>query len=424
MNVIQLPQIRASGIDIIHEYPLRLARSLATQYWRRSRIVNEPARSLMVLSLFDNSIVEALFSLKTHLIHAPEITMKLLSCIAAVEKEIQSRDAVEFASVCIELLSLQANNINSLPADFWGERLAVHPDAFFDAFRFCFDPTIGDYLARGVEKAFGLDQRALSALLFRLAIARPAVSDGFAEAVANATQKMVDGRAVLCKWRCLMRFDEKLALRAIAANIDAESALAALSLMSSTREHASAVAVVKANPTSKIALAILVVKEPDALKRRLSDASLIKTPLETRLYCAAMLGDSAQLRRLQDQIDWDDSTECRALTDSVGLLSGRFDERLYDITLSAGTRERYVADAVGMLNANEATRLNQPRQQVMLDDCAPLVGSPLRQMLFVEYAARVKAALWIEADDLSGVQGLAISAASLFERAAFARVAA
>ncbi len=73
MNVIELPVPRATDLPAWTDPPARMARSLVTQYWRRSHLLPRSAARPPAIAVFDDAIVQALAGLKQHLAHAPEV---------------------------------------------------------------------------------------------------------------------------------------------------------------------------------------------------------------------------------------------------------------------------------------------------------------------------------------------------------------
>ena len=67
MTVIELPIPRAIDIPVMDGQAPRLARTLVTQYWRRSQLLQRPASRPDAFAVFDDSIVLALSGLKQHL---------------------------------------------------------------------------------------------------------------------------------------------------------------------------------------------------------------------------------------------------------------------------------------------------------------------------------------------------------------------
>lgn len=421
MSVTRLPLARAIDIPVMRALPLRMARSLVTQYWRRTHMLTLPAHRLEALAVFDDSIVQCLASLKLHLAHAPAMESDFHAEIAAAGHELQQEGPVVFAHACIEVLKLQLGRPADVAPDLWNGHLQAHPAAVFHALRFAFDDAVASYLAPRAGQAVQQQHLSLVRLLMRLAIARPAVSDAYADAMAAMAEPLPGGLANLCRWRCVARADEAKALRAVEQGEDAEAGLISLALMGSPQETTAAKAMLARWPDSPVALALCAARAGHDLAVALREGRFPAMAWTQQLYAAALVGDGPLLRHLAAHTLWDDELACRALADSVALLTGAPCDGLFDRTRPAGDRAQWAEAALAALpSAGPPLRIGKPRQSVVLEEAAAGVGAPLRRLLYIEHVSRMSGALWIEADDLAGVQALALQTASVFERAVFA----
>ncbi|AVS96490.1 hypothetical protein [Paracidovorax avenae] len=423
MNVIELPVPRATDLPVWTDPSARMARSLVTQYWRRSHLLPRSGARPPAIAVFDDAIVQALAGLKQHLAYAPEVLPTCREAIAAAGDETLHEPSRIFALACLEVLQLQLGRAGAELAHLGGEYLQAQPVAVCNALRFAFDGTVGAYLAPRVALLAGqqgAERTPLGRLLLRLAIARPAVSDAFAEAVAPWVASLPGGMAVLCAWRCTGRGDEARALAAVEQGDDAEAALAALALMGSLHETPAARAVLARNPRSPAALALLAAREGYELAVALREGRHPEMPWAFQCQAASLVGDVPLLRHLAAHAPWDDEEACRTLADAVALLTGTPADGLFDLARPALERASAADAALAALPLEgPALRLGRARSQVVLEDSTALVGAPLRHLLHLEHASRLAGALWIEADDLMPVQGLAAATASVLERAAF-----
>lgn len=423
MNVIELPVPRATDLPVWTDPSARMARSLVTQYWRRSHLLPRSAARPAAIAVFDDAIVQALAGLKQHLAHAPELLPACRDAIAAAGDETLHEPSRFFALACLEVLQLQLGRTGGGVARLGGEYLQAQPGAVFDALRFAFDGAVGDYLAPRVALLADLQdpQRTpIGRLLLRLAIARPAVSDAFAEAVAPWAASLPGGMAVLCGWRCTGRGDEARALAAVELGNDTEAALATLALMGSTQETPAARAVLARTPESPAALALLAAREGYELAVALREGRHPAMPWGLQCQAAALVGDVPLLRHLAAYTPWADEDACRTLADAVALLTSTPVDGLFDVARPAPGRAGQADAALAALPLDgPALRLGRARSHVALEESTALVGAPLRQLLHFEHASRLAGALWIDADDLMPVQGLAVATASVLERAAF-----
>lgn len=423
MNVIELPVPRATDLPVWGDPPARMARSLVTQYWRRSHLLPRSAARPAAIAVFDDAIVQALAGLKQHLAHAPEVLPACRDAIAAAGDETLHEPSRIFALACLEVLQLQLGRTGGEVARLGGDYLQAQPGAVFDALRFAFDGTVGDYLAPRVALLADLqdpERTPIGRLLLRLAIARPAVSDAFAQAVAPWAASLPGGMAVLCGWRCTGRGDEARALAAVEQGNDTEAALATLALMGSTQETPAARAVLARTPESPAALALLAAREGYELAVALREGRHPAMPWGLQCQAAALVGDVPLLRHLAAYTPWDDEDACRTLADAVALLTGTPTDGLFDVARPASERAGAADAALAALSLDgPALRLGRARSQVALEESTALVGAPLRHLLHLEHASRLAGALWIDADDLMPIQGLAVATASVLERAVF-----
>jgi hypothetical protein len=413
----QLPLKRASDIAALQHVPRRAARSMATQYWRRTQFMREPAHKLPALQVFDESLVNSLAAIKTHLIHEPSSETCMLEELTAVAQELQDKRVSSFAWTCLQALKQQIHPEVKMTDAVWDLHLREQPDAVFDALRFCFNETIATCFISGIAQAFDHSIEPLTLLLTRLAIARPAVSDAFAQAIAERVRPLEGGLNALCLMRCLMEPDEAKARRAIEAGQQAEAALIMLSLCNSPLELEMARFMIQLGSVSRYALAICAAKEPSQLMKQWQQGQLDHAPIAYQLYAAALVGHVGWLSGLAKQIDWDDRVECRALADATALICGADTEPMYTKSFPAPERQQAFVNLLAQLESQPSLRINQVREQVSLRDAIIHVGVDLRAMLYVEYTARYKAALWIEADDLAAVQSLAVATNTIFESA-------
>jgi hypothetical protein len=416
VSVVQLPLPRARDLPIAAELPLRMVRSVATQYWRRTQMLIVPAHRLNALDVFDQSIEQCLAGIKTHLMHQPELLPQLHASVDSIEQEIKQKHVAVFAHTCLQALALQANDQAAFSSRVWNDFLTSQPDAVFDALRFCFDQRVAKYLTQGLQATFDAQHPALTRLLMRLGISRPAVSEDYAALLGKLVTPLPGGLAALCQWRCTAQADESKAIDAIRADAHADAALITLAFMGSPQRTPLAKAVLNREPSNRIALALCVHTAGDAVQNILQTEHASILPLPHQFYAAALLGDASTLLRLAKQTSWENDALCRALADSAALLCAQPCDALYDM-------KRPTHDRVGALQAalqalassGQPMRLAQTRTSVPLQDSASAVGAPLRQMLYVEYASKVNAALWIDTDDLAAVQSLALTTASAFE---------
>jgi hypothetical protein len=174
--------------DVVATHPLRelpiflapalhSARSLVSHHWRRSASLLRPAVSLNALAVFDEAMVAHLYAMRTYVRNAAEFRMVFISEIGKVAAELNAAASGAFAETCVDIASFLANSSESMPPAIWGERLALYPDAVYDALRFSFVPELAQYLTRGLNQAVAQNRTELTALLLRLGVARPAVDD-------------------------------------------------------------------------------------------------------------------------------------------------------------------------------------------------------------------------------------------------------
>lgn len=420
MTVIELPIPRAIDIPVLTAPPTRMARDLVTQYWRRSQLLKRPASRPDAFAVFDDSIVQALSGLKQHLMHAPELEQACQQAIETAGAEILDEPSRIFALACLQALHLQRKHIHDGLEPVLQAHLQAQPDAVFNAVRFCFDSTAAEYFSWLVSQRRHDQSAALVRLIQRLAISRPAVSDEFAQTVSAWTSGLQGGMAALCDWRCTGRGDEAKAIAAAQQNNDAQAALLALTLMGSRQETPVARALLARMPHSTVALALMAARDGHALASALREGRYPEMPWGMQVYAASLVGDIPLLRHLAAHTAWDDEDACRTLADATALLTGAPADIAFDMGQQASGRAAAMDAALAALPlAGPALRLGSPRMQVVLQDSVAMVGTPLRQLLYLEHLSRVGAALWIEADDLAAVQALACGTASVIERAAF-----
>jgi hypothetical protein len=375
-----------------------------------------PAHRLNALDVFDQSIEQCLAGIKTHLVHHPELLPQLQKSVDSIELEIKQNHVAVFAHTCLQSLVLQAHDKAAFSSRIWNEYLTNQPDAVFDALRFCFDQRVANYLTQGLQASFDAQHPALTRLLMRLGISRPAVSDDYAAQLGKLVTTQPGGWAALCQWRCTGTADESKAIDAIRNDVQSEAALYALAFMGSTQCTPQAKTVLSRQQNSRIALALCVHAASDDVRNMLQSPQHIGLPLPHQFYAAALLGDAAVLKNLAQQTAWNDAPLCRALADSVALLCGEPCDGLYDIARPAHEREHGMHTLLQALASDgHSVRMGKPLSSVPLQDSASAVGAPLRQMLYVEYISKVNAALWIDAGDLAAVQGVALTSASAFE---------
>ena len=412
MTVVELPRQRARDIAVSTALPIRMARSLATQYWRRSHMLAVPAHRLSALNVFDQSIVQCLVAIKTHLMHEPALLDALHAQVAEVGVEVNHAGSSIFAHTCLEALKVQADSATTLDASVWGEHLSNEPDAVFDALRFCFNETLADHLTQGLPRAFDARHPALLRLLMRLGIARPGVSEAYAQTLGELVKAIPGGLAALCEWRCTAKGDEAKAAAAV---------LLSLALMNSSKQVLLATAALAHHPLPFAAMALTVGRADETLRSAMQTqarpASGPGWPLVQQLYASALLGDATLLEQLAIGMPWSDSEQCRALADCVALLAGAPCDSLFDQTLSAEQRGNLLRTTLRSIPSAQAPgRLAQLRATTpLLEDTVQMVGAPLRRLLYSEYICQTPAALWIEADDLAVVQCLGLSTATALE---------
>lgn len=420
MTVIELPIPRATDIPVMDGQAPRMARTLVTQYWRRSQLLQRPASRPDAFAVFDDSIVQALSGLKQHLMHAPGLDQACQQAVETAGAEILDEPSRIFARSCLQVLHLQRKHIHDGLEHTLGAHLEAQPDAVFNAIRFCFDNTVAEYFTWLVTQGRHEKSAQLVQLIQRLAISRPAVSDGFAQAVAAWSSGLAGGVAALCDWRCTGRVDESKAIAATQQGNDAQSALLALALMGSRQETPAARTLLTRIPHSTVALTLLAARDGHALASALRAGSHPQMPWGLQVYAASLVGDIPLLRQLAAHTAWDDEEACRTLADATALLTGEPADIAFDMGHEASGRAASVDAVLAALPlAGPALRLGRPRTQVVLQESVAMVGAPLRRLLYLEHLSRVGAALWIEADDLAVVQALACSTASAIERAAF-----
>lgn len=416
MSVVEFPQRRAIDMPVLDELPIRMSRSLATHYWRRMHMLSIPGNRLPAMEIFDGGMIQCLASLKLHLAFAPQLEALMRAEIDVVGQELLQNDVSVFAHACLDVLKLQLDRDAPWPTHFWEVNLQSEPSAVLNALRFCFNDNVAQHVVSGASDAALLEHPALLDLMMRLGISRPAVSDPFAARVAELAQSQVSGASVLSGVRCGQKIDEAKALKAIEEGRDAGAALVALALASNPNEFAAAKAVLAHSPNSHVALAMCAAHNGLEVALALRQGAIPNMSWQQQIYAAALVGDGPLLKSLATHTDWSDELACRALADGMALLVGTTCDFLYDPSRLVSERESWISAALSELPTSGPTiRMGRDRAQVLLEESALMVGAPLRQMLYIEYAARQERALWIEADDLASVQALAMTTASVFE---------
>ncbi len=420
MTVIELPISRATDIPVPAEPAVRMARALAIQYWRRSQMRLRHASRPQALAVLDDSILQALACLKLHLMHAPHLEQACRHAIETAGTEILDEPSRIFALACLQTLHLQRKQVHEGLEQMLGAHLQEQPHAVFNAVRFCFDPTVAEYFTWLISEGRHRHDGPLQQLLLHLAIARPAISDAFAQAVTAWTADMPGGLAALCEWRCMRHASEAKALAAMEQGNAPHAALLALALMGSAHETASAHAQLQRMQDSDIAVALVAARDGPALATALRQGRYPEMSWHLQVYAASLTGDAPLLRQLAAHTPWDDESACRAVADATAMLTGETADLAFDMAHEASTRAACVDSLLAAVPlTGPALRLGRPRQEVVLQETAALAGAPLRSLLYAEHASRVGAAVWIDNDDLACVQALACATASVIERAAF-----
>lgn len=396
---------------------MRLARMLATQYWRRSQAHTMAGISLTALNVFDSSIDRCLHGLKINLMHAPELMQALRAQVALVENETRQSAVGVFAHTCLDALVLQAHN-TSTPVEVWHVHAVQHPTAVADAFRFCFNDAVAAHITAGIDSVLREKNPVLTSFLLTMACVRPGVNDAFSAAMGQAAKTLPGGLAALCQWRCLMQGDEAQAEAAIAQDAQTSEALMALALMGSPKLLAATNHVVQRDPNNPTAVALFATLSPEHMRASLIHPQGARTSFVQQLYCAALLGEAHLLQALSLRMDWAQDAHCRALCDSVALLSGVAPHQLFDPNVPPAARASLFSENLApVLHSKAPMRLGRPKGQAFLEESAPLVGGPLRHMLYTEYVCHNPGWLLIGADDAAYAQAMAVIAATVFERA-------
>ncbi|MBP7453828.1 MAG: hypothetical protein KA914_13675 [Ottowia sp.] len=396
-------------------------RLLCTQYWRRQHLVNVAGHRLDALDVFDTSIVQALVVIKEYLLHDATSFNALLHRVREVEHELKAPAATAFATTCIGALMVQLSRGGEI--DLWltiPEVFARHPMSVADGLRFCFDTSVAGGLANALQGPNRSQSPAgLENLCIAMGIARPAISDHFARLAADVSEKMPGGAAALCRWRCTGNFDS---VQSALASLndpasDTDAALYALQLMGSS-QALNAARTILARTASLTALAICAARATSSTRDDMRAGKFLHLGFERLCYLYALSGDWNALLAVIPDVDWSNEGQCRALADGVSLVSGTLADYLFDMSRPGderSTRLLTTADSLA-LPADQPIRLGQPMANVLLENSAPAVGAPLRQMLYVEYACKLRVPVFIDAADVAGVQGLAVSTASAWER--------
>lgn len=370
--------------------------------------------------VFDTGIVQALALIKEHILHDAVSHNEVDAILQTVEQEIKRQDIISFARTCVHALRVQLNLYGEQKlAPAWAQAYEHHPDAVFDALRCCFDETVANALARELPLDANASATPTTRLWLRLGVARPAISDSFAQSVAHLASQLTDGLAILCQWRCTGKASPAQALAAINAQTSQEEALQCLVLMNSDRALPAAQAIWAKHPCPS-ALAILCTHAPTDMGTALQDKRTTHIGQNLTCYAWALLGDWAHTLAQAECIDWSDEQQCRALADSIALVSGHTADYLFDISASPAQRkERLHTQAETLaLPTDQPLRLGTRRSAVTLGEAAPAVGAPLRHLLYIEHACRLRAHTYIDASDLTAVQALALMSASAWERIA------
>jgi len=421
-KVVYLHAGRAATQLAVSDQPVaRATRLLCTQYWRRQRMIETAGHRLNALDVFDTSIVQSLVIIKEHLLHDAIPLEGLLRLVRDVEGEIKQPSVTWFASTCLGALMVQLSRAQEI--NFWPEcaqGFARFPAAIIDGLRFCFDATVGNALADELQRPNSPWRQAeLMGLPIALGVARPAVSERFAQIAASIAHDAPGGRAALCEWRCTGTAGSvPKALASLNGEIpDADAALYALALMDSDQELTAARAVLAQRP-SLTALAVCAGRAPEVVHAELRAGQLSTLGAEPFFYLAALLGDWRTLLDQADSIDWSDENQCRALADAVALVTGTVADYLFDIPQPGEKRHARLLESAQSLALPPDTllRLGQAKASALLEDSAAIVGAPLRHMLYVEYACNMQVPVFVDATDLAGVQSLALTTASAWER--------
>jgi len=366
--------------------------------------------------------------------HAPGLAAALHAEVDGVCADLQAPQVAVFAHAGLHLLTFQAGGTSNLPGELWNESLARHPQAVFDALRWCFNEPVAAYLAAGVERTFtARSETPLATLLMRLGIARPAVSDDFAAEMTRHAGATPGGLAALCQWRCSAVLDEAKALQAV-QDADDENGLWALLLAGHPAAAPLAQQMLQRHGDAGLALAVCAAHDSPWLRQAIAAPGTDRVdaggdgdglPLAARWYGAALLGDISLLRAWANLVDLTDDGACRALADAIALLTGNDADALFDPGLDAEQRRQFLAAVLAEPGTETASalegrarRAGRARDEVLLQDAALLTGAPLRQLLYAEYAARTRSPLMVAADELAMLQVNAVATASAFETAA------
>jgi hypothetical protein len=220
---------------------------------------------------------------------------------------------------------------------------------------------------------------------------------------------------VLSALRCTGSLRDSVAFEAIKNGSGISEAFYALALGGARSTDAEVLGLAKNNAQNWAAHSMLTNGSTEQAAQHVE--SLINSGASTdALYFAALHGSGTLVHVASQSVDWNDEQACRALTDAMLLWSGQNEPSFFDLSIATNMR---VATLTGLLNAcphGELIRLGRDRNQVALDECAPLVGAPLRQRLYVEHAMRIRRAIWIDATDIASAQSMAILIAATFER--------
>ena len=405
----------ACVLPVVVAPALQSARSLVSHYWRRSAALLRPAVALNALSVFDEAMVTHLYAVHTYIRNATEFRMVFINEIRKVAAELNADASGAFAETCIDIATFLADPSESMPSAIWGARLVSYPDAVYDALRFSFVPELAQYLSRGLSLAVAQNNAELIQLLLKLGVSRPAVDDAFATELALRTKRLRGGLAALSALRATGGLRDSVAFEAIKNGRDVSEAFYALALGGDRSTDIEVLSVAKKNAQNWAALSMLTNGSTEQATQ-LVTSLLARGACTEALYFAALHGSGLLVREAAQSIDWNDELACRALTDAMLLWSGQNEPSFFELSIAANRRAASLADLLEKRPQGALLRLGRDRNHVPVDQCAPLVGAPLRQRLYVEHAMRIRRAIWIDATDLASVQSMAIMISATFER--------